>query len=54
MNTHTTPSSTPLIGIDERSEAFVDDIMECIVDPAMDSLLRMSGQKMVAISPKMQ
>ena len=42
-NNNTTPSSAPLIGIDEGSEAFVDDIMDGIVDPATDSLLRMSG-----------
>jgi hypothetical protein len=43
FNSHASLSSAPLMGVDERSEAFIDDIMEGIVDPATDSLLRLSG-----------
>ena len=56
FNSHGSLSSAPLIGVDERSEAFIDDIMEGIVDPATDSLLRLSGQKpsqLTPISPSM-
>jgi Leucine-rich repeat (LRR) protein len=56
FNSHASLSSAPLMGVDERSEAFIDDIMEGIVDPATDSLLRLSGQKpsqMTPISPNM-
>ena len=45
MNTLSTssPGAAAVNFIEERSEAFVDDIMEGIVDPNMDSLLRLSG-----------
>jgi len=57
LNSQTPASPAPFMGIDERSEAFVDDIMEGIVDPASDSLLRLSGHKpmqMVPTSPSIQ
>lgn len=52
----TSPGGHPLLGIDERSDAFVEDIMDGIVDPATDSLLRMSGHKpmIIPVSPPAQ